>query len=383
MIAILGRQPKIGLAELESLFGKVKPIGDSAALIAQNKVALKHLGGTIKLARPLTELQTTDWSKISDYLIKNLPEHLDHLPSGKIKLGISVYGVKLKPHNIFKTGLELKKIARSQRRSLRFIPASKTALNSAQVMHNQLISPLGMELCVIKDGPKTWLAQTTEVQDVDDYARRDYGRPKRDAFVGMLPPKLAQQMLNMAQVTQRQNVLDPFCGTGVVLQEAALIGCNIYGSDISEKMISYSQENLDWLAESYNIKINSRLEAADATTTRWPQPIDHVVCETYLGQPLSGLPNPDKLDQIIGNCNLITEKFLKNLRSQVPKSTRHCIAVPAWRTKNGFRHLPALDHLENLGYNRIKFEHSDWRHLIYHREDQIVARELLVLSVKE
>jgi hypothetical protein len=36
------------------------------------------------------------------------------------------------------------------------------------------------------------------VQDIDAYAERDFERPMRDAFVGMLPPKLAQIMLNLA-----------------------------------------------------------------------------------------------------------------------------------------------------------------------------------------
>lgn len=382
-IALLGRQPKIGLAELQSLYGPVQPIGQTAALIPQKNIDIKHLGGTIKIAKPLIELPTTDWHKISQHLVKELPKHLNYLPPGKVKLGLSVYDLALRPEQIFKTGLELKKVARANGRSLRLIPGKTLTLNGAQVLHNQLTSALGMELCFIKNGTKTWLAQTTAVQDIDDYARRDYGRPRRDAFVGMLPPKLAQQMLNLAQVKPGQKVLDPFCGTGVVLQEAALLGCAVYGSDINQKMVDYTRDNLDWLKQTYDIKFDVQLELADATNAKWPAPIDHVVCETYLGQPLSGLPKPEKLSEIIGTCNVICEKFLKNLRPQLAKGSRHCIAVPAWATKNGFKHLPLLDHLENLGYNRVKFEHASAAQLIYHREDQIVARELLVISVKE
>lgn len=62
--------------------------------------------------------------------------------------------------------------------------------------------------------------RTSFVQDIESYTARDQARPMRDARVGMLPPKLAQIIINLAlsnnDITE---VLDPFCGTGVVLQE--------------------------------------------------------------------------------------------------------------------------------------------------------------------
>lgn len=383
IIAILGRQPRIGLAELESVYGAatIQRIGDTAALIAASDISLGRLGGTLKLAKPLIELPTTDWKKLSNYVTTELPKHIDHLPEGKLKFGISVYGITTNSQQVFKTGLELKKVCRAQKRSMRFIAGTAPALNSAQVLHNQLTSDLGMDLCFIKNGSKTWVAQTISVQDVDDYARRDYGRPHRDAFVGMLPPKLAQIMLNLAQT--ESEVLDPFCGTGVVLQEAALRGQSIYGTDVSEKMVRYTRDNLHWLQEAYNLHPDKLFEIADATNHTWRKPLASVVCETYLGQPLSGLPKPAKLDEIIQTCNTITEKFLKNIRPQLAPGSRHCIAVPAWFVGKTFRHLPLLDHLEKLGYNRIKFQHAQWPELIYHRNDQIVARELLVITIKE
>lgn len=385
IIAILGRQPTLGLAELESLYGvpTVQPVGQHAALLNTTSVDIARLGGTLKLAKPLTELPTTDWRKLSDYLINELPKYIEHLPQGKLKLGISLYGIQANSQQVFRTGLELKKVCRKQGRSMRFVAGTAPALNSAHVLHNQLTSSLGMELCLIKNGSKTWLVQTFAVQNVDDYARRDYGRPKRDAFVGMLPPKLAQIMLNLTTPKDESQILDPFCGTGVLLQEAALRGHSVYGSDLSEKMVRYTRDNLHWLQETYNIHFEKFFEIADATNHTWHQPLGHVVCETYLGQPLSGLPSPQKLEEIVQTCNTITKAFFKNIHPQLTPGSRHCIAVPAWRTGKTFKHLPLLDHLEKLGYNRLKFQHATWEDLVYHREDQIVARELLVITVKE
>lgn len=383
IIVILGRQPKLGLVELESLFGadKVRPIGDGAALV-DAEVDPTRLGGTIRLAKPLTELPTTDWRKIEAHLLSALPHHLKQLPEGKLKIGLSTFGLNVTPQQLFRSGLELKKAARAAGRSVRVIPPTEQALNSAQVLHNQLTGELGWELLAIKNGASTWLAQTTWVQDIDDYSKRDYGRPMRDAKVGMLPPKLAQIMLNLAQAKPGHTVLDPFCGTGVVLQEAALMGCTPYGTDLESRMIDFSRQNLEWLATNYHLSVNPTLEVADATSARW-QPFDTIVTETYLGQALSGLPPADKLQAIIGDCNTIITKFLTNLRPQLKKGQRLCVAVPAWLSGSQIKHLPLLDRLGSLGYNRLEFQHATPRDLVYHREDQIVARELLVLTVKE
>src|SRR5688572_9453319 len=197
-IAILGRQPKLGLAELESLYGgdAIHPIGDYAAMVDAS-VNPDRLGGAVKVAKPLIQLPYTEWRRLSTYCIESLPQHLDYLPKGKIKIGLCVYGLSVNAQQLFSTGLELKKVCRKAGRSVRIVPSDGTALNSAAVLHNQMTGPLGMELVFIKNASKTWLAQSMWVQDVDDYARRDYGRPRRDAFVGMLPPKLAQSMLNL------------------------------------------------------------------------------------------------------------------------------------------------------------------------------------------
>ncbi len=380
-IAILGRQSKFGLAELESLLGapNVRPLGREAAVI-NGSVDSARLGGVMRLARPLGEIAATGWNQIAAQLAKALPGYLAGVPEGKIKLGISVFGVQVSQRQLFATGLELKKIARAAGRSARIIPNSAPELNSAQVLHNQLAGELGIELLLIADGQKTHVARTTWVQDIDAYAARDFGRPKRDAFVGMLPPKLAQTMLNVAQVQPGERVLDPFCGTGVVLQEAALLGCPTYGTDLSEKMVDYSRANLAWLGQQHKIT-QPLLEVADATNHRWQSPIGHVVCETYLGQPLSGLPKPEKLAEIMHDCNTILGKFLKNMAGQLKPGTRCTVAVPAWRVANQFKQLELLDHLEDLGYNRVRFQHASDADLIYHRADQIVARQLLVLIV--
>jgi len=237
-----------------------------------------------------------------------------------------------------------------------------------------------MELIAIKAGNETVLGQVTQVQDFEAFAARDQARPKTDAFVGMLPPKLALMMTNMYGA-QKGRVLDPFCGTGVVLQEAALLGHDVYGTDLAEKMVRYSEINMKWLKQKYALSTNVTLEEADAMTASWEQPIDAVVAETYLGQPFSAPPSSMKLKEVRGNCNHIISNFLKNIAGQLVPGTPLCLAVPAWRDARGtFTHLPLIENLEALGFSEQTLTHVSARELLYFREDQIVARQLLVLT---
>jgi tRNA (guanine10-N2)-dimethyltransferase len=59
-----------------------------------------------------------------------------------------------------------------------------------------------------------------------------------------LHPRLARALVNLSRVKRGQSLLDPFCGTGGILMEAALAGARPMGSDIDVKMVNGCRENL-------------------------------------------------------------------------------------------------------------------------------------------
>ncbi len=397
-LCILGRQPAIGLAELESLYGaeKLQPVGTGAVLlnIDPADVPFAYLGGTVKFCKVLTKLDTTSWHKIEKFLSSAVPDHASKLPAGKLKLGLSSYGIDVSANQVSATALRLKKTLTKAGRSTRVVPNSEAALNSAQVMHNSLTKALGWELIFVKSGDETIVAQSIAVQDITAYAKRDQNRPKRDAKVGMLPPKLAQIIINLASASadppvchpdkpSYKAVLDPFCGTGVILQEAALMGYTVYGTDHEKRMVEYAKVNLDWLGERLDHPpFTYDLDMADATSYKWPHTFDFIASEAYLGRPFTSIPNADVLKQTINEVNTITRKFLINLGRQIKPGFRLCLALPAWHIGAKVHHLPILDQLTDMGYNHVSFVHASDKDLIYRREGQIVGRELVTLVRK-
>ncbi len=390
-IAILGRQPELGAAELERLYGNVTWVTSEAVRINSDAIELQRLGGTLKAGKIVHEFTARDFKQASQKIAQAFVHDYANF-EGKITLGISAYGFRVNPRDVQKTGLIIKSRLKDSGVSVRLIPNSDSALATATSHHNKLgLSDNKIELIVLKaKNDKVVLALSVGAQNITAYAKRDQNRPKRDAFVGMLPPKLAQMMINMTGLPLPESsetaprILDPFCGTGVILQEALLMGFSAYGTDLQDKMVDYTIKNLEWLNETHRFSSKDfTVHQGDAMETHWQTPIAAVACESYLGQPFSAPPRPEKLNEVRKNCNHIITSFLRNIAPQLAPGTPLCIAVPAWRNQEDqFVHLPLIDSLETYGFTQVSIISTHNRRLMYYREDQVVARELLILRKK-
>ena len=338
-IIILGRQPLIGMAELESLYGaaSLRLLGSASALMDMSPAAIdfQRLGGAIKMGYILGKTNQANLEKAVFTCLRQL----DLPPKGKITLGISGYGLDLPAAQLTALAIRAKKMLRGDEQlSVRVIPNRSPVLNSAQVLHNKLATEHGIELLLVSDSQAILIARTVSVQNITSYTGRDRQRPKRDSYVGMLPPKLAQIIINLATCRQPpadHTVLD--CGTGVILQEALLMGFNAYGSDIDQRMVDFSLQNLAWLrSRTAGLASQSRLETGDARSHSWQTPISAVATESYLGRPLK-TPPANLADMIITIDNL-HKKFLINIQKQLLPGTRLCLALPAWYVNDAFTH---------------------------------------------
>ena len=373
-LLVLGREPKLSLAELEALFGgaNVKQLSTALAQVNARQISLDRIGGSIKAAKILTDAPQ---------------DYLSNLPEGKITLGVSDYSKGANAKKTWALALKFKNLLKRHGRSVRLVPNTEATIPSATAHHNQLGEKLN-HIELIKFG--SVYATSVGTQNITAYAKRDQQRPARDAFVGMLPPKLAQILINLATNGAEEGiVLDPFCGTGVILQEAMLMGYSAYGTDLSEKMIKYSQKNLDWLTEKTPRLQKSNapqlyLEEGDATNHQWTQAkLNYIASEIYLGHPLSAPPADIKFKELRQDAKTLLTGFLRNLAPQIDSGTQLALATPAWLRPNGrYLGVDILDELEKLGYNAIKYVNATQSDLLYYRENQIVARQIIVLRKK-
>ncbi len=138
---------------------------------------------------------------------------------------------------------KIKDILKTQGHSIRVVQHDNGRVKTATTLHEKLIER-GCELMILTGDTGYTVAQTIWVQDIDAYTRRDINR-ERSMSVGMMPPKLAQIMVNLGTEGDRAlQIWDPFCGLGTTLIEASHMGhAYLLGSDISDEMVSATKVN--------------------------------------------------------------------------------------------------------------------------------------------
>src|SRR3989344_4377340 len=247
---ILGRVYTLSLAELLQVLEnlgltcKILACSPEVAVIETDKPlnaeALQaRLGGVIKIIRLFDTFQKKgkeypSAALVTYFTFKRIKDYF-HEYSGKKQFGVSIYS--LDPTMRFhdeaqRIAFLIKKVLQDQAQSVRAVlpqfPAQ--ALSSVQVNENQLLQK-GAEIVVICGNQRIFVGKTVVVQNYEDYGRRDYQRPARDEKAGMIPPKVAQTMINLSlPLKPLDYILDPFCGSGTILQEAILMGYRAIGS---------------------------------------------------------------------------------------------------------------------------------------------------------
>ena len=118
------------------------------------------------------------------------------------------------------------------------------------------------------------LSQTTDRTSVTWQERTG---PMRPFFKPVsLDPRIARAMVNLAHPHTpdgRPALADPFCGTGGVLIEAALLGVHSYGLDLDEEMVEGTRRNLEWLGNEQDELAAVITEVDDALEFTLDEPV--------------------------------------------------------------------------------------------------------------
>ncbi len=282
---ILGSHPALSLSELETkVVGQWQVINDNLAIVSGvtdlASDLLEYLGGTIKFGQVVGQFKQLD-----EAAAQQAAEQLLSLAVAdkKICFGLSNYDQRPLSRDF---GIKIKRQLQESGRAVRWVISRDAALSSVVVEQNHLLDS-GGEIVLWRQNNCWQWGLTMAVQPFKSLSARDYGRPARDDQSGMLPPKVAQIMLNLADLEPGDSVLDPFCGSGTVLQEAALMKAGqIIGLDNSALAVANSQINWQWLADRWTVEVELEIGLADARQASAElagQKIKCIVTEPYLG----------------------------------------------------------------------------------------------------
>ena len=396
---ILGREKDLAQAELKvvlSYFGFCFDITSINGNILFANIdnfqksdainVINRLGGTVKIFEILGKRENNLNEQIIDII-------LDKKSESKLNFGISWF-CKNAASNPFQFGLTIKKGLKANGASVRFIESKEPEVSSILSVKNDL-DDKGIEIGVFG----LTVGKLIAISNPYEWSKRDYDKPCSDKKSGMVPPKLARIMVNLAlgqldiSIVDKDKstlVADFFCGSGNILSEALMLNCDVLGSDISAKAVRDTNANIDWLIEKYDLKDRQHtVIEADAMredlsdTVRNTEQMknknyDHlvVVSEPFLGEPKKFMPS---LSSAIGEYQKLKELYLTSLKniSMLENHIVVCLVFPLIETAEKKRlslYRESVDEIEKLGYTQTCS-------FVYGREYQVVKREIVFLAI--
>ena len=373
---VLGTHPDLSIAEIKAVLGRSDDKGIVRAgeilLVDEVEMSLPNLqnrlGGTIKIGSIIGSLAKWNKDEAADLIRSMMPSS-----EGRIEFGVSGYGSHLS-RNVEPLGLEVKKKLKEEGLSCRLVTSREATLSSVVIAKNHLLTS-GGEYVLIEAPPTTshptqpplgdgrspdrgsiLIGQTETIQDFESWSERDFGRPARDAKSGMLPPKLARLMINLSGVDPRgASVLDPFCGSGTILMESAVLGfAKIFGSDISPKAIKDTDKNMRWVFEKAHApKTIVSTEVSPAAELSLDEQVDLVVTEPFLGPPQRGGESKAQLIMVKNELMGMYLESFANIRELMKPGAKLVVAFPIFQGQSVMsKPLPGFEPQERFVYER-------------------------------
>lgn len=390
----LGREFKLSLAEIFSFFPRAFLVFESKDVLILDRIEKDKLndffqknGGTIKV---FSLQEYNSQTQISEIITEKL-----WWSEGKINFALNIFSEE--NINQKKILLSVKERFKEMGKNARFINKDFKNISSAHIIGEKLIAKKSDINIVFawKNNSKIFIGETIWVQDINAYTKRDFGK-KRDMDTGMLPPKLAQMMINIANNGKQEitSLYDPFCWLGTILIEALLMDIKkLFASDINQAMGEITKENLDFIKKEFH-KTNFRsqvftLDAQEIQKVDFLDSVECIVSEWYLGQIFTHKSiDAEKIQAERKKLATLYESFFHWLKKRNFKGTI-VMSFPFWEFKRKYIYFTEIYTLLEkytkkerlLSHSQIFRETKSWS-LLYKRSNQLVGREIFKIYIK-
>lgn len=396
---VLGRNPILSRTELKNFCDEILYDENKSLLLAENlkfenprnlpktpeQLFLDRLGGTIRFGEVIGEYRSEN-----ELIASMLQKVQEDKPEGKVNLGISAWGCG---RDFLKHFLpETKNAFRDQlNRNCRIVNAPGENLDSGKIFGEKLLRN-GFEFLVwrrsepgFKDVPNPGsylLAKTVANQNLRNYTLRDREKDFRDARMGMMPPKLAQIMMNLANPRWDEVVIDPFCGSGTLNIEAAITGFQTIGSDLEEKHVFEARQNFEQMSEKFRYeKMSGEFFGCDATKFPLEKASGVIVTEGFLGNVFEKYATPQKIEQEGDLIVRLWEKIISHFEKSTVRTICFCLPIWKYRGRDFYISEKLFAKIGQSSYIPSALFEGKYTFL-YARPDSFVQREICVLQRK-
>ena len=346
---ILGRDPELSALEIKAYLNRkdiehsLKEHNDSVCLMSlkegiKTDNIIKDLGGTVKIAVELNSL--------------------DDIVIEKNKISYGVTQIKCDSSKLLK---QLDERFREERvkavrryGSMHEIPPSKS-------------KHLDIEIILYKSR----IFRVVSVSNPKEYKSRDANRPAFDPLKET-SIRLAKILVNLSEA--KKEVMDPFCGTGTILQEALLMGYSVIGIDTS---INDAKRNIDWIGNDYSKK--ARLLRGDARkVSNYVREVEAIVTEPYLGPYIRRTLEKNEALKIRSELERLYFAFL-NEASKIVRG-RVVMIAPRFRTRGGEVALNFDSIISKTGFRKANVLKGIEIPIVYRYKTSKIERLIYVLE---
>jgi tRNA G10 N-methylase Trm11 len=209
------------------------------------------------------------------------------------------------------------------------------ALWPKTIAKNSLLTPPNAEILAIFSEERLYIARTRIVYDSMLQQYRDESRPFVSAEIST-SPKICRTLLTLAGARPGDTVLDPFCGTGTLLMEAAMLGMKCIGVDIDGDQVQGARSNLKWLTKDMGEKLDYDIVKGDSRelTSVVKKQVDAVAFEPILGPIYKKPPLRDEAEKTIKELTTLYRQVLTEISSILRPDGRVAMTIPVINTED-------------------------------------------------
>jgi len=247
--------------------------------------------------------------------------------------------------NFSEKGLQTKYFEKKQ-------PA-KQQLNStpAEVFLKKLV---GRELIVCKASNKYFAFKLAAALNPFRYKKLDDSRPFQRRLLNT-PPRISSLLINLLCMHEKEQFLDPFCGSGTLLLAARQLGMDVFGCDTDKTCVKGSIENVDWINQKTGA--SKSIKQGDATKLNElfeKNFFNGVACEPILLPPIKQIPSSKELEKAIEKLKPVYFGFLESAHTVMKKGARLCVVSPYIRTSKKDVFLDLSKKASQVGFKTVK-----------------------------
>ncbi|TFG34983.1 methyltransferase domain-containing protein [Candidatus Thorarchaeota archaeon] len=234
------------------------------------------------------------------------------------------------------------------------------ALWPKTIASNNLLLPPNSELLAAFTEKYLYLARSMVVYDSVLQQYRDESRPYISSEIST-SPKICRTLLNLAGARPGDTVLDPFCGTGTLLMEAAMLEMKCIGVDIDADQVQGTKANLAWFARDSGQKIDFQVIRGDSRELAdiIQKQVDAVAFEPSLGPVFSQQPEMDNVENTIKELTHLYHDTLVQIREILRPDGRVAMTIPVIISKTGPLNIDIRQMIKGTGLGIYRMLPSD------------------------